>query len=317
MTLSPLVILTLGIGIVLAMILILRVNAFLALLTAAIVVSLLAPGETADKIARVATAFGGATASIGIVIALAAVIGQCMMDSGAADRVVRAFLRLLGIKRSPWALLGSGYVLAIPVFFDTVFYLLVPLARSFYRRTGGSYLKCWLAIGACGAVTHTLVPPTPGPLTIAANLNIDIGLMIFVGALVALPAAVVGLIFGAVLDRIMPIPMRPLSDRPEPEPLPDEALPPLFPSLLPVLLPVVLIAASTALSTLADAEGAARFRGGDLTDVNAFRTTVATAAEGSPGGQIRAFLPDPSAWNQQLSEDELIADLNAVILKRE
>src|SRR5690606_6784364 len=52
-------------------------------------------------------------------------------------------------------------------------------------------------------------------------------------------------------------------------------------------------------------------------DVNAFRTTVATAAEGSPGGQIRAFLPDPSAWNQQLSEDELIADLNAVILKRE
>src|SRR5690606_26319078 len=148
MTLSPLVILTLGIGIVLAMILILRVNAFLALLTAAIVVSLLAPGETADKIARVATAFGGATASIGIVIALAAVIGQCMMDSGAADRVVRAFLRLLGIKRSPVALMGSGYVLAVPVFFDTVFYLLVPLARSLHKRTGRNYLLSLLSLAS-------------------------------------------------------------------------------------------------------------------------------------------------------------------------
>ncbi|HEX6987150.1 MAG TPA: SLC13 family permease, partial [Planctomycetaceae bacterium] len=225
MTLSPLLILALGIAIVLGMILVLRVNAFLALLTAAIVVSLLAPGETAGKIDRVAVAFGGAAKNIGIVIALAAVIGQCMMDSGAADRVVRAFLRLLGVKRSPWALLGSGYVLAIPVFFDTVFYLLVPLARSFYRRTGGQYLRCLLAIAAGGAVTHTMVPPTPGPLTIAANLDIDLGVMIGVGALVALPSAVVGLLFGSVLDRMMPVPMRPLSDRPDVEPLPDSALP--------------------------------------------------------------------------------------------
>ena len=167
MTLDPLLILTIGIVIVLGMILALRVNAFLALLTAAIAVSLLAPGETADKIDRVAVAFGGAAKNIGIVIALAAVIGQCMMDSGAADRIIRGFLRLLGIKRSPWALLGSGYLLAIPVFFDTVFYLLVPLARSLYRKTGRNYLLSILAIAAGGAVTHTLVPPTPGPLCAA------------------------------------------------------------------------------------------------------------------------------------------------------
>jgi GntP family gluconate:H+ symporter len=241
MTLPPLGILALGITIVLGMILVLRINAFLALLTAAITVSLLAPGETADKAARVATAFGGAVASIGIVIALAAVIGQCMMDSGAA------------IQRSPWALLGSGYVLAVPVFFDTVFYLLVPLARSFYRRTGGNYLKCLLAIGAGGAVTHTLVPPTPGPLTIAANLNIDLGVMIGVGALIALPSAIAGLAFGSLMDRMMPVPMRLLSDRPEPEPIPDEALPPLSLSLLPVVLPVALIAFNTAANTLASA----------------------------------------------------------------
>lgn len=253
MTLPPLLILALGIAIVLGMILVLRVNAFLALLTAAIVVSLLAPGETATKIDRVAVAFGGAAKNIGIVIALAAVIGQCMMDSGAADRVVRGFLRLLGEKRSPWALLGSGYVLAIPVFFDTVFYLLVPLARSFYRRTGGQYLRCLLAIAAGGAVTHTMVPPTPGPLTIAANLNIDLGVMIGVGALVALPSAVAGLIFATIADRLMPVPMRPLADRPDPEPLPDSALPPFWLSILPVALPVLLIAFNTAADSLGKA----------------------------------------------------------------
>lgn len=320
MTLSPLVILLLGIAIVLGMILVLRVNAFLALLTAAIFVSLLAPGETSDKIARVATAFGGATASIGIVIALAAIIGQCMMDSGAADRVVRAFLRLLGVKRSPWALLGSGYILAIPVFFDTVFYLLVPLARSFYRRTGGSYLKCLLAIGAGGAVTHTLVPPTPGPLTIAANLNIDLGVMIGVGALIALPAAIAGLAFGALLDRVMPIPMRPLSDRPDPEPLPDEALPPLFFSLLPVLLPVLLIAASTALSASADAEGAAQFRKGDVTDWPALRSAIFDAPEGSVGALVESRLEKAEAWSEPLSEaneDERLADLNRLLNEKD
>src|SRR5690606_18178721 len=109
-----------------------KMNAFISLITAAMVVSLLAPltpeeqSAGIDQMKRVATAFGASAGGIGIVIALAAVIGQCMMDSGAADRVVRSFLRLLGEKRAPFALMGSGYVLAVPVFFDTVFYLLVP-----------------------------------------------------------------------------------------------------------------------------------------------------------------------------------------------
>ena len=197
--------LAVGIAVVLGMILVLRVNAFLALLTAAVTVSLMAPGPTGEKISRVADAFGGTAASVGIVIALAAIIGTCLLESGAADRIVKMFLNLLGVERSPFALLSSGYVLAIPVFFDTVFYLLVPLARSFYRSTGKNYLKCLLAIAAGGAITHTLVPPTPGPLTMAANLHIDLGVMMGVGALIAVPAAVVGLLFGSWLDRRMPV----------------------------------------------------------------------------------------------------------------
>ncbi len=133
--LHPLIILVVGMLTVILMITRLRMNAFIALISSAVVVSLLSPGDLAEKISRVAEAFGNTAGSIGIVIALAVVIGKCMMDSGAADRIVRGFLSLLGEKRSSTALMASGFVLSIPVFFDTVFYLLVPLARSMHRRT--------------------------------------------------------------------------------------------------------------------------------------------------------------------------------------
>ncbi len=267
---SPLLILVIGIAIVLGMIIIFRVNAFIALITAAIVVSLMAPGDIGSKISRVTDSFGSMAGSIGIVIALAAVIGQCMMDSGAADRIVRAFLRVLGEKRAPMALMGSGFVLAVPVFFDTVFYLLVPLARSLHRKTARHYLLYVLAISAGGAITHTLVPPTPGPLLMAATLGVDVGLMILVGAMVALPAAVSGMLFARMLDAKMPIPMRSSGNRPDPEPLEDSQLPSLLASLMPILLPVVLISINTIATTMADAERPGRLTAADITDWSTF-----------------------------------------------
>lgn len=252
---KPLIILGVGMAVVLGLIIGLKLNAFLALIAAAMVVSLLGVGllggDWWDSIARVATAFGKSAGGIGIVIGMAAVIGKCMLDSGAADRIVRAFVRLFGEKRSPIALMGSGYVLAVPVFFDTVFYLLVPLARSLYRRTQRRYLLYVLAIACGGAITHTLVPPTPGPLVMAQTLGFDVGLMILIGGLVALPSAAAGLIFSDLLDRWMPIPMRSIGDQPEPEPLKDSELPSLWVSLLPVVLPVLLISTNTVVETSA------------------------------------------------------------------
>ncbi|MFZ2146569.1 MAG: SLC13 family permease [Sedimentisphaerales bacterium] len=259
-SLHPLIILVLGILTVILMITLLRMNAFIALITSAVVVSLLSPGDLAEKMSRVAAAFGSTAGSIGIVIALAVVIGKCMMDSGAADRIVRGFLSLLGEKRSSTALMASGFVLSIPVFFDTVFYLLVPLARSMHRRTKKHYLKYAMAIAAGGVVTHSLVPPTPGPLVMAENLGIDIGVMIMVGALVALPAAVVGMFFSGYADRRMNIQMKPLGgELSEPEPLEDHQLPGLLVSLLPIILPVLLVSTNTIVRTMA--EGAAEGSG--------------------------------------------------------
>ncbi|QDT38932.1 GntP family permease [Stratiformator vulcanicus] len=310
----PLIVLAIGIAIVLGMILALRINAFLALLTAAFVVSLLAPGEVGDKISRVAGAFGSACGGIGIVIALAAIIGTCLMESGAADRIVRSFLNTLGEKRAASAMMGSGFVLAVPVFFDTVFYLLVPLARSLYRRTGKHYVLYVSAI-ACGAgITHTLVPPTPGPLIIAANLGVDIGVMILAGICVAMPAAFVGLLYCGFADRSMGVSVPDdITDTESPPPS-DENLPGLGISLVPIILPVLLVSLATGLSTFADAERAAALTEGDVSDWSALRQQVESAEENTPGGRIRELAdgtdllaedasgPQADAWNKVLSK---------------
>ena len=259
----PWIALVVGFAIVLGMILGARANAFFALLVAAIAVSLIAPGEMGEKVTRVLKSFGGYAGDLGVLIAAAAVIGKCLMVSGAADRIVQAAVGVTGEKRAPWALTGSGFVLSVPVFFDTVFYLLVPLARSLFRRTERNYLLYLCAIAAGGAITHTLVPPTPGPLFMAKALDVNIGTMIFVGALIAIPAAIAGLIAARVINSVVTVPFREIATNDEPaahdgpweeSEAGGRPLPGLFVSLLPVLLPVALIAIDTGIGTFQTAQ---------------------------------------------------------------
>ena len=252
----PLLILAVGVAIVLGLILGARLNAFFALITAAVVVSLLAPpgdslaaGES-DKISRVAEAFGVTAGKIGIVIALAAVIGKCLLDSGAADRIALAFLRFFGRKRGDLALAASGFVLSAPVFFDTVFYLLFPLARSMYRQTGRHYLRYVIAIGAGAIVTHTLVPPTPGPLIMAEQLDFDVGVMILMGGAIGIPCAMAGLAYGAWIDRRLTLELNPTADLDQ-QSTETSDLPRLVPSLAPIVLPVLLISGKTIIDQFA------------------------------------------------------------------
>src|SRR3989454_9723486 len=252
----PTLILLIGMATILGAILLLRLNAFLALITAAIVVSVLAPGEPAVKIARVAEGFGRTAGSIGVVIALAAITGQALLGSGAEDRIVHGFLAFLGEKRGATALCSTGYILSIPVFFDTVFYLLVPLARSMYGRTKRNYLKYLLAIAAGAGATHTLVRPTPGPLAIAGTLGVDLGTMVLVGIVVALPAAGVGLLCAGWVDRRMPVVPRAHAAPVPAEAAAPQSLPGLVPSLLPIVLPVLLISSHTVVVSMTARPGA-------------------------------------------------------------
>ncbi|MCI0683451.1 MAG: GntP family permease [Gemmataceae bacterium] len=203
----------------------------------------------------VGLSFGSLMGNIGLAIAFATIVGKALMDSGGADRIVRAFTRLFGENYSAFALLVSGFVLAIPVFFDTVFFLLVPLAKALRIRTGKNYLLYVTAIGAGGAITHSLVPPTPGPIAMAANLNVDLGWTIIVGILVGAPLALAGFAYAALANRLWPVPLRQvggvtLEELEKAAHKPDHELPSLFASMLPIVLPVVLITSGTLFSTL-------------------------------------------------------------------
>lgn len=202
---------------------------------------------------RIAAAFGNTVAEIGILIAFAAVIGMCLLDSGAADRIVRSALKLVGERGAPVAFTGSGFLLAIPVFFDTVFFLMIPLGKAMRLRTGRNYLLFILTIYCGATMAHSLVPPTPGPLLVAESLNVEIGVMMLVGTCVGLVTASYGICHAWVMNRWMTIPLRetaemPLADLERLAARQDHELPPLWLSLLPILLPVWLIAQQTALA---------------------------------------------------------------------
>ena len=252
---SPLLILLVGIATVVAAIIVLRLNAFLALIAAAIVVSLLAPGDPATKLATVAEGFGRTAGQLGVIVALAAIVGSAMAGSGASDRIVTGFVRLLGEERGALALGATAFVLSLPVFFDTIFFLLAPLARSMYRNTKRDYLKYLLSVSAGAVATHALIPPHPGPLAMGSALGVDLGVMILVGIVVGLPSAAAGMLFAAWLNRHMRVEMRPLAPG-VPEPPRPETLPALLPSLVPVLLPVLLISSNTIVGALRTADPA-------------------------------------------------------------
>ncbi|QDU27067.1 Gnt-II system L-idonate transporter [Anatilimnocola aggregata] len=194
---------------------------------------------------QVAAGFGSTAAGIGILIAFASIVGKCLLDSGAADRVVRSALKITGESGAPAAFVGSGFLLGIPVFFDTVFYLMLPLGKALCLRTGKNYLFYVLTIVAGATMAHSLVPPTPGPLLVAAELHVNMGLMMVVGTLVGGGAVMAGYFFSAALNRRFELPLRNLSTSPQESTqsteLPEASLPPLWLSLLPLLLPVFLI----------------------------------------------------------------------------
>lgn len=329
----PMITLVVGIVSVLGMIIGLRMNAFLALIISAIIISLMVGGDPAARLDAVVSAFGSSAGGIGIVIAMAAIIGKCMLDNGSADRIVRWAVGITGEGKASIGLMGSGFLLAIPVFFDTVFYLLVPLARSLHRQTQKNYLRYLMAIATGGAITHTLVPPTPGPLLVSANLGVDVGLMMIVGILVAAPSAIIGLAFAVYLDHRMPIEMRPLgpSDTGVAKSIDEDRMPSLLVAVLPVVLPVLMIGTGTLAMTRADREDRARIVASDLTDIDALAQRLSTADPASPEGRLansRALTEQQRELlsggaldvNQSLDEsqrDPFVAALDQALLERE
>ena len=181
---------------------------------------------------------------------MAAIIGTSLLRSGAADKIIRRALRLFGEKRAPAAFLTGGFTLSIPVFSDTVFYLMVPLAKAMTLRTGKNYLFYITVIVAGAGMAHSLVPPTPGPLFVAAEMGIDIGVMMIGGLVVGLFTITGGYLYAAWANKKWTIPLRDTGDVTVSElqaltKKEDQHLPPLWLSLMPIILPIVLISGNT------------------------------------------------------------------------
>ncbi len=266
MVLDPILILLVGIFIVVGGIIGLKLHPFLALIFAAIVVALLTPisslqqfglskgMDTAAALAfskkgigeRIATEFGNTCAKIGILIAMAAIIGKCMLESGSAEKIIRSLLKLTGIEKAPIAFLLSSFFLGMPVFFDTVIFLMMPLAKAMTLKIGKNYLFFIMCIMAGAAMANSLVPPAPGPLFLIGEMHIPIGLMMGTGIVVGLFTITAGYLYASWANKKYTIPLRDAADA-RIEDLKiisnteNSQLPSLLVALLPVLVPIIFI----------------------------------------------------------------------------
>ncbi|MGI8948546.1 MAG: GntP family permease [Ornithinimicrobium sp.] len=194
MDIQLLLALVIGIGTIIVLVLRTRLDAFVALLIAALVTGLIAGQPVLDIVSSITTGFGNTLASIGIVIGLGVAIGKILEVSGAATALANAFLSVFGKGREPWAMGSVGALVSIPVFCDSGYVIMNPLARSIARVKKAGYVTLALALGCGMTLTHHLVPPTPGPLAVAGILGADLGLLILVGlafTILLLPVVVV------------------------------------------------------------------------------------------------------------------------------
>lgn len=267
---DPIIIILIGTIIVLACIIVFRLHAVVSLLLAALVTAFLTSPDLIynyalhsgmseqDALAfsnigigkRLTTAFGNTSGKIGIIIALASIIGTALMRSGGAERVIRSLLSLFGKKNSSVALAFGSFTLAIPVFFDTVFYLMLPLVKSLSIRDSKKFSLYLMVVIGGGVMAHSLIPPTPGPLFVAEEMGIDIGAMMIGGIVVGLVTILAGYMYALWANKRWDLPLRDTTDISidELKEIADKEqkdLPPLWLALLPIILPIVLITGNT------------------------------------------------------------------------
>ncbi len=199
-------------------------------------------GMPADKvIATVKGGFGGILSSIGIVIVAGTIIGTILEKTGAALVMANTILNVVGKARSVLTMSLTGYVTGIPVFCDSGFVILSPIARALAARSNTSLAVMGTALSSGLYATHCLVPPTPGPIAMAGTLNADLGMVIGVGLITSIPAMLAGLIYAKKVAVNYDIPANPEFTV---EQLMEKygKLPSVAHSFAPILLPILLIA---------------------------------------------------------------------------
>jgi len=180
-----------GIVVLLTLILRFKIQAFIALLMTSITVGIIAGMQPADIITTMKEGMGNTLGFVAVVVGLGAMFGAILEHSGGAEALAKYLLSKFGEKRTPFALMLTGFFIAIPVFFDVGFIILIPLVYSIQRRTKKSLLLYGIPLLAGLAITHAFIPPTPGPVAVADILKADLGWVILFGFITGIPTAIV------------------------------------------------------------------------------------------------------------------------------
>lgn len=217
-----------------------RINAFLVLIGVSFVFGLLIGLPALDVVVGIKNGFGGTLTSIGIVIVAGTILGTILEKTGAALSMTRAILNMVGKSHAPLAMNIAGYIVSIPVFCDSGYVILNPLNKALAKESGISMTVMAVALSTGLYATHTMVPPTPGPIAAAETLGADLGKVILLGLIAAIPASLSGLLWATKFAKRYEI-------EPEIQGTYSEIvkkfgkLPNTLLSFLPIVLPIVLI----------------------------------------------------------------------------
>ncbi|GAA2453614.1 gluconate:H+ symporter [Actinomadura vinacea] len=239
-----------GIALIVALITFFKVHPFLSLTVGSLLVGAIAGLPMADTVESFGKGFGSTAASVGALIALGAMFGKLLADSGGADQIVDTIVGRSGPRSLPWAMALVGALIGLPMFFEIGLVLLMPVIFLVARRSGLSLIKIGIPALAGLSAMHGLVPPHPGPLVAIDAVKADLGVTLGLGVLVAVPTiAIAGPLFAKYAARWVDVPAPSLYvTAPEGEKAADggtAAAPARRPSfavtLATVLLPVVLM----------------------------------------------------------------------------
>ena len=241
-----------GIAVLLALILYFRIHAFLALLIASILVGVIAGVEPLSIIKTMQNGMGGTLGFVAMVVGLGAIFGAILEQSGGAEALAKFLLSKFGEQRASWAMMITGFVVAIPVFFDVAFIILIPMVYALQRKTKKSLLLYALPLLTGLAITHAFIPPTPGPVAVADILGANLGWVIMMGFVAGIPAAIVGgPIFSKYIARKIQLDA--------PHEVNDEnsqaTFPPVGMIIAIITVPILLIVANTLLNSSLLGEG--------------------------------------------------------------
>ena len=192
----------LGIGLLLYLVMVSKMQAFVALLISSILIGL-ASGMHLNKIVEtVEEGMGGTLGFIAVVVGLGAMFGEVLKVSGGAERLALTMVNKFGENKAQWALGITGFIVSIPVFLDVALVILIPIVYSLAQKAKKPILFYGIPLLAGLAVTHAFVPPTPGPITVAKMLGVDLGWVILFGIIAGIPAMILaGPIFGTFISK--------------------------------------------------------------------------------------------------------------------